>query len=240
MKDSLAKELFFVEKSNNFNTGYSTKIGGVNEKWGFNLGYNTNEKSHEIDLNRERYKELLGKGLNFSFANQIHSSKVLEVSKSGTYDDVDGFVTREKGLVLNILTADCLAVIACDKEKEIIGAFHAGWRGTAEKISVNGINMMLEMGADKKNISVYINPGIKVKSYKVGEELLKYFPEDSFVRNGKDLFFDLEKENIRQLKELGIKKIKSSPYCTFCDEKLYSYRRDGVRAGRFASFIYLI
>lgn len=237
MKMNLNQGIVYFNDSQDFKVGFTTKTGGINSAWGFNLGLNTEEPSFEIQKNRELYRQLLGNEYEYAFANQVHSSNILLVNRGGIYDGVDGFVTKEKKLVINILTADCLGIAAVDVENGVIGAFHAGWKGSAEKIVQKGVEKMLSLGAKTGNIQVFIAPGIKAPDYEVGEDLKNYFPEKVFEIHDGKICLNLESENIRQLNEMGINKVTSAPFSTFQEENLFSFRRDAKNAGRFATFI---
>jgi YfiH family protein len=231
--------VYFVEDSDTVKMGFTTAIGGVNPLWGFNLGENTAEPIDEVKRNREKYRDILGRTLEYAFADQVHGSDVAIVEEGGKIPNIDGMVTSRRNLVLNIQTADCMGIMAHDNQNGVIGAFHAGWRGTAGRIAPKGIEKMLEMGADLKHLFVYFNPAIKVQDYEVGEELLDFFPESSFERKEGKLFFNLEKENMRQLEQIGVRHIRSNFHSTYSEKNLFSYRRDGDNAGRFLNFIYL-
>lgn len=237
--NNLSQSVCFFENKGPFWAGFTTKVGGVNPDWGFNLGLNTKEPSHEVLSNRESFFKILGSDLKYAFANQIHSNDVLIIEKEGTYDGIDGFVTKKKGLVLNIQTADCLGILAVDVKNQVAGAFHAGWKGSAGRIVQAGIRKMLSIGAEIKEIQVFIAPGIKSRNYEVGIDLRNYFPENSFETNHGKLCLNLDRENIRQLEEIGISKIQVTPYSTFEEPNLFSYRKDAEQAGRFVSFIVL-
>jgi copper oxidase (laccase) domain-containing protein len=43
----------------------------------------------------------------------------------------------------------------------------------------------------------------------------------------------------RRLRAAGVERIHGGGFDTFTDSRLYSYRRDGARSGRFASLIWL-
>ena len=55
----------------------------------------------------------------------------------------DGLITATAGLVLAIQTADCLPVILVDAKRQAIGVFHAGWRGTVQRIVEKGVGEMV-------------------------------------------------------------------------------------------------
>jgi polyphenol oxidase len=88
----------------------------------------------------------------------------------------DGLVTDLPRLALGILTADCFPVLLVDTKKKIVGAFHAGWRGTVKRIVEKGVGIMrLEFGSRPEDIHAAIGPGIQKCSFEVGEEV-----EDAF------------------------------------------------------------
>lgn len=223
-----------------FKAGYTLRSGGVNAQWGLNLGFNTAEDIREVNANRRIYEATLGTGLGFVYGNQIHSDRVLIVNEPGIYSEVDGFVTREKNLVLNILTADCLGILAYDPVHEVIGAFHAGWKGTRSRILSQGLRLMEELGARSGDIHVMFNPCIKAQSYEVGAEFQNYFAREEFFQARENrLYFDLVKANAFQLEFGQFEKLLEDDKDTHETDSLYSYRRDGSKAGRFSNFIYI-
>src|SRR3546814_16408860 len=65
-------------------------------------------------------------------AYQVHSPDVVEVRRPWGREDApkaDAMVTRERGLALGILTADCVPVLFAEAEAGVVGAAHAGWKG---------------------------------------------------------------------------------------------------------------
>ena len=63
----------------------------------------------------------------------------------------DGVITAEPGLLLAIQTADCIPVLVADRKRRVVGAFHAGWRGTVKRIVELGVGKMrLEFGSRPK------------------------------------------------------------------------------------------
>ena len=55
-------------------------------------------------------------------------------SREGDEPVADACVTAEPGVVLAILTADCLPVVFAAEDGSEIGAAHAGWRGLAQGV----------------------------------------------------------------------------------------------------------
>ncbi|MDD5832328.1 MAG: peptidoglycan editing factor PgeF [Clostridiales bacterium] len=153
----------------------------------------------------------------------------------------DGAVTDTPGLLLTVITADCVPVLLSDPVKRAVGAVHSGWRGTSEKITENAVKLMHERyGSDPADIIVYIGPHICKSCYEVGEDVREcfsgHFSDQSLKRyfkperEGKYLL-DLESAVRDTLESAGIKKenIRSSGMCTFESKELYSWRRDHLQ-----------
>ena len=81
----------------------------------------------------------------------------------------DGIITTQPGLALSILTADCLPLLLTDADATVIGACHAGWRGTVAGIVASTVAAMQDAGAGE--ITAMIGPTIRQPSYQVGEDL---------------------------------------------------------------------
>jgi len=141
------------------------------------------------------------------------------------------------------LTADCVPILIFDHKKEIVGAVHAGWRGTKEEIAKKSIEKMLkEFNSNPKDILVGIAPSIRGCCYEVDFNVAKYFLDYknsiSNLKNGKYML-DLAKVNIAQLKEVGVleKNIEDSYICTCCEYNNYFSYRKTACSGRFLSAI---
>jgi hypothetical protein len=161
--------------------GFYTRLGGVSKGIysGLNLGLGSNDEKTNIHQNRA----LLTKDLQCGDAQlltlyQIHSPDVLSVSSPWSVDNLpkaDAMVTNKKGLMLGILTADCVPVLFADIEAGVIGASHAGWKGALGGILPNTINAMCQLGAKVENIKAVVGPAIAGKSYEVGGEVREAF-----------------------------------------------------------------
>lgn len=88
----------------------------------------------------------------------------------------DGLITATAGLVLAIQTADCLPVILVDAKRKAVGVFHAGWRGTVQRIVEKGVGEMVRcFGSRPRDLKAAIGPGICGCCYEVGEEVRTKF-----------------------------------------------------------------
>jgi YfiH family protein len=103
----------------------------------------------------------------------------------------DGLITNLAGTAIAILTADCLPVLLVDKRNKVVGAFHAGWRGTVQRIVEKGAGVMrAEFGSRPEDLLAAIGPGIQQCCYAVGEELRQEF--ESQFASGADLFHEVK------------------------------------------------
>jgi len=88
----------------------------------------------------------------------------------------DGLMTDEPGLLVGVKTADCIPILVADRKRRAVAAFHAGWRGTVERIVESGIGRMrLQFGSRPEDLIAAIGPGIGPCCYAVGEEVLSSF-----------------------------------------------------------------
>lgn len=179
------------------------------------------------------------------FAGQVHGNTVRDeniaaIENAGDaicrLPECDGLVTATPGDWLVIRTADCLPIALSDPINGVIGALHAGWRGTYGRIMTAGIQSMVNRGARVENLHVWIGPCISAAAYEVSEDLatqfMKEFPSfDGFVK-GRNL--DLALLNRFLAEEAGVpgSQIKQSLLCTWQEtDLLHSHRRQGKNRG---------
>jgi YfiH family protein len=102
----------------------------------------------------------------------------------------DGMITNTAGVLLGVKVADCFPVIVADRKKKAVGVFHAGWRGTVQRIVEKGVGEMeRQLGCDPRNLVAVIGPGIGACCYEIGEEVESEF-ESQFAYS-KELFEDV-------------------------------------------------
>ncbi|HEX3353886.1 MAG TPA: peptidoglycan editing factor PgeF [Terriglobales bacterium] len=183
--------------------GFSTRIGGFSKVYGgrtLNLGFTTQDSRPAVEKNRGRFLQLLGaasKGRAWPLVTvrQIHSDLIHcvgSVPKSPLAGD--GLITQTPGILLAILTADCLPVILVDSKRRAIGVFHAGWRGTAKRIVEKGVGEMQRcFGTSPGDIKAAIGPGVHACCYNVGPEVRTQF--ESQFEYGSKLFQEVEESD---------------------------------------------
>ncbi len=169
--------------------GFSTRTGGVTAEYGgaqLNLGYTPQDSRANVDRNRQLFLRALGaatRNKTWPLVNlsQIHSGIIHRVTRASLRDNHgflhvphsgDGLITDLPGVVIAVKVADCLPVMAIDRRRRAIGVFHAGWRGTTQRIVQKGIGeMRRHFGSDPRDILAVIGPGIGKCCYEIGEEV---------------------------------------------------------------------
>lgn len=190
----------------------------------------------EIQVSFQRVKkDLTPEDLpNLVMARQVHGDKIVYAT-SPEYDlEVDGMITDQANLPLAIRTADCLPGLFYNKTARVIGAVHAGWRGTQREVLKKAIKLVQDkFHAPIADFYFYFGPAGRVccydlKKYSNHMDKFKYFSKEIIEREGKK-FLDFVGANKRQLKELGIKEeqIEDSGICTIHNREYPSHRREG-------------
>jgi hypothetical protein len=86
----------------------------------------------------------------------------------------DALITNQPGVLLAVQVADCLPILLADTRKRVVAAVHAGWRGTAKRITQKTVGrMQQEFGCDPKTTVAALGPGIHACCYQVGPEVVE-------------------------------------------------------------------
>ena len=162
--------------------GFSTRLGGVSEgKFAsLNLSMNRGDDPAKVAENYRRFCAAIGadvKGV--VCASQVHGDTVRSVTTADlgiALDEpepwqADGLVTDIPGVVLTVFTADCLPILLYDPVRRVVGAVHAGWRGTALGIAAKAVERMVDCyGCDRLDILAAIGPGISKCCFETHED----------------------------------------------------------------------
>lgn len=164
---------------------FSTRTGGASTCYGgktLNLGFTKDDTRDNVEKNRTKFLVTLGAGKDRKLwplvaLRQIHSDLIHVVrSPQPGHLAGDGLITNVPGIVLGIMTADCFPVLLVDTKNKAIGAFHAGWHGTVQRIAEKGIGVMRhEFGTRPQDVIAAIGPGIQQCCYEVGEKVKEDF-----------------------------------------------------------------
>jgi YfiH family protein len=243
-----------------FTNAFSTRLGGVSAlpKEALNLTSFKGDTAENVAENRRRFLNAIGaEGAVVVTARQTHSTdrcviKSIEQAR-GFRDECDAMITRLPGLLLGIQTADCLPILIADTESGVMTAIHAGWRGTAGRITERTVaDLMLQHGLNTRNAIAALGPSACARCYEVGEDVIERFKSE--FRYWRDLLVDFRDDgkahldvraaNRQQLLFCGFSEdsIFVSDYCTIHQNELFfSHRCEGrasaTGAGRLLSVI---
>ena|ERR1700722_4411986 len=146
--------------------------------------------------------------------------------------EADGHVLAAPGLAAMVLTADCIPVVL--GAQGAVAALHAGWRGLVAGVLEEGLRALREVGGRGDAVAV-VGPCAGACCYEVGEEVHAAFA--GAHRDGR--LIDLRAIAHERLLEAGVAQVLDLEACTICDERFFSHRREGSRAGRQAGLAWI-
>jgi polyphenol oxidase len=144
----------------------------------------------------------------------------------------DGHAVGAPGIAAMVLVADCLPVLLA--ARGAVAALHAGWRGLATGVLEEGVRALRDVGGQGEVVAV-IGPCASVCCYEAGEEVHAAFGDAH--RQGRRI--DLRAIACDRLLAAGVEEVRELEGCTICDERFFSYRREGMRAGRQVGLAWL-
>lgn len=228
-----------------------TRRGGVSTgaAAGLQCGFGADDDVDSICENRRLAAEAVLPGAALVSVHQVHSPDVVVVEEPWGVDErprADALVTRRRGILLGIVTADCAPVLLADSAAGVAGAAHAGWRGAHGGVLENTVEAMVSLGADRARIAAAIGPCIAQPSYEVDEGFRARFDEDDarFFAPGRPGHwqFDLPGYVAKRLQSAGIAAVDTLGHDTYADaDRFYSYRRathrEEANYGRLISLV---
>jgi YfiH family protein len=154
--------------------------------------------------------------------------------------DVDGLVTRQRGVPLLALSADCPLIVLHDARAGALGLAHSGWRGTLAKMPTELVGALVEhCGASASRCVAVVSPCAGADAYEIREDVQARVAEatsrpERYVKCQADrMTLDLPGLIRDQLAAAGVAPdaIHLSDRCTISDDRFFSYRRDGANQG---------
>jgi YfiH family protein len=161
-----------------------------------------------------------------------HGPFECEDSASQPAFEADGHAIAAPGLAAMVLTADCIPVAL--GAQGVVAALHAGWRGLADGVLEEGVRAVRELGGSGELVAV-VGPCAGACCYEVGEEVHAAFADAH--RDGR--LIDLRAIAHERLQAAGVAEVLDANACTICDERFFSHRREGTRAGRQAGLAWI-
>ncbi|EQB02207.1 peptidoglycan editing factor PgeF [Sphingobium indicum] len=236
--------------------GFAGRRGGVSTgvHAGLNVGLGSEDERDAVLRNRDLARDALLPGATLVTVHQVHSPDAVTVTApiaAGERPAADAMVTNRSGLILGILTADCVPVLFADASAGVIGAAHAGWKGALGGVTDRTIGAMEALGAARDRIACAIGPCIGRSSYEVTLDFAERFAaadaeNDRFFSAGREghCQFDIAAYVAARLAGAGIGQIELLDEDTYSQpDRFYSYRRSCHRGeadyGRQISMIAL-
>jgi YfiH family protein len=146
--------------------------------------------------------------------------------------EADGHAIAAPGLAAMVLTADCIPVAL--GARGAVATVHAGWRGLLNGVLEEGVRALRDVGGEGKIVAL-VGPCAGVCCYEVGEEVHRAF--GGIHRDG--LLIDLRAIARERLLAADVAEVRHAEACTICDERFFSYRREGAHAGRQAGIAWI-
>lgn len=238
---------------------FTTRLGGVckGQFSTMNLSFTRGDEEACVAENYRRIAAVLGCAPEDMVAShQTHTTNIRKVTcrdrgkgitVSRDYENIDGLMTDDPGIVLVTYFADCVPLFFLDPVHRAVGLAHSGWRGTAAKMGACMVNAMGESyGSRPEDLYAAIGPSICVNCYEVSEDVAGQFEAFAgVVRKGRQsgkYQLDLWEANRQILLGAGVRedRISVTDICTCCNsEYLFSHRASLGRRGNLAAFLAL-
>lgn len=238
----------------------TTRKGGVSQPPfnALNLATHVDDAPEDVATNRKLLAAAVG-GMPL-WLEQVHGTEVFDAD-THTFDAqevqgpvavADAAVTSRPGVVLAVLTADCLPVVIADDQGRAVGVAHAGWRGLAAGVLENTLQALRARLPAEAVFRAWIGPAISQGVFEVGADVHQAFcdsnPENrayfvAKVPSGADApqkwLADLPGIARQRLIRAGVSHVECSGWCTLRNPELfYSFRSKAV-TGRMATLVWI-
>jgi polyphenol oxidase len=236
---------------------FCTRRGGVSTGpySSLNLGFLAGDRLEDVRRNRALVEEAFripdGRLI---LMRQVHGDRIRVLDEKMPlpegFPECDGLITDRPGVALGVRTADCVPIFFIDRASRIIGAAHAGWRGTALGIAARMVETLAARFSSRpEDLLVSIGPAIGPCCYQVDAPVFEAFSarpgKEQFLHSCKESgrwMLDLALANRLQVHEAGVpwENILSAGLCTACRQDLFfSHRAGGGCAGRQINLLML-
>uniref|UniRef100_A0A3P9J398 Purine nucleoside phosphorylase LACC1 n=1 Tax=Oryzias latipes TaxID=8090 RepID=A0A3P9J398_ORYLA len=183
-----------------------------------------------------------------------HASDVWVLGKAEP-ESYDALVTDQRGVVLAAPGADCMPILFSDPVKKVIGAAHAGWKGTLMGVAMATVNaMVMEFGSRASDIRVAVGPSVGVCCFTLDREQALEFrqihtdcvPDPKSAKPHVDIRLAnrvlLQKGGVlpERIHDNLVMEQPSVTPCTSCHpEDFFSHVRDGLNFGTQVGFLWI-
>jgi YfiH family protein len=236
---------------------FGTRLGGVSrdDYKSLNMSFLEGDEEFRVLQNWDKFASAFEIPMeNFLVLNQVHGDNIFVIQPHGDYFssrealNYDAIVTNRMNLAICIKTADCVPVFLVDRIKKIIGAVHAGWRGSSLGISAKVVRLMQNTyGSRPADILAAIGPSIGPCCYEIDAATADFFRRQkdaglflSPAKRKNRWMLDIVEVNRLQLLNCGISEanIEATRICTVCRQDMFfSHRGSGGITGRQINFM---
>ena len=230
-----------LKKFKNIKHGFFDRNGGQSSGIykSLNCGFGSSDKKKNISKNIKIICKKIGcSKKKLVLLYQVHSNKFIFINNNHNFKKKiksDASITNIKNVALGILTADCVPILIYDKNKKIVSAIHAGWKGAYKGIIKNVVKFLFNKGCDPKDIIAVIGPCISKKNYEVKKDFItRFIKKDKnnkkfFTKRNKKTYFSLNSYIKYQLENLYIKNIEIINKDTFDPKNNFFSARRSIR-----------
>ena len=235
---------------------FTTRLGGVSRGVyaSLNLGVNVGDDLSDVKDNYDRICRALNITSDTLISmRQVHGAHVQVVTHENCDNifsygscEADGLITKEPNVALVAFAADCVPILLHNPVRNIIGAIHSGWRGTANDIVGIAVRKMSdEFDCAPADTRAVIGPSISKCCYDTDSDVadalinrLADAAENCITAHETKFMIDLKEANHLLLRRAGVCDIVVSDECTSCrSDKYWSHRRTSGRRGSQAAII---
>ncbi|KAL7385736.1 hypothetical protein ABVT39_027426 [Epinephelus coioides] len=243
-----------------FGHGFSTRRGGVSyipTLSSLNLFSSSRRRDPGAVVQENKRRLALHAGFNPQLLRHIkvnHASDVFVLGRAEP-ESYDAMVTNQTGVVITAPGADCMPILFADPVSKVIGAAHAGWRGTLMGVAMATVEAMVkEFGSRVGDIVVAVGPSVGVCCYTMERQQALDFhrihpdcvPDPESARPHVNIRlanrFLLERGGIlpEHIHDDTVTERPCVTPCTSCHpEDFFSHVRDGLNFGTQMGFLWI-
>ena len=208
-----------------------------------NLAGHVGDAAVNVEANRRLLRSAAHLPSEPMWLEQVHGTDIVSHDGRSDVPRADAAMTRGRGRVCAVMTADCLPVVLADRDGSRVAVAHAGWRGLAQGVIEATVRALHCPPAD---LIAWLGPAIGQQAFEVGAEVRDAFVARSaqlagcFAENERGRFqADLYGLATAVLAEAGVPAVHGGGWCTASDpQRFFSFRRDGT-TGRMATLAWL-
>ncbi|KAM4730979.1 purine nucleoside phosphorylase LACC1 [Anableps anableps] len=243
-----------------FGHGFSTRSGGVScipTLSSLNLFSSSKRRDPRAVVAENRRRLAVHAGFHpipLRLVKVNHASDVWVLGKPEP-ESYDSMVTNQCGVVLVAPGADCMPILFADPVKKVIGAAHAGWRGTIMGVATATVDAMVtNFGCRHSDIVVAVGPSVGVCCFTLDKEQAADFitlhPDCVPDPESAKPHVDIRLANRVLLQQRGVlpehihdnmeMARPSVTPCTSCNpDDFFSHVRDGLNFGTQVGFLWI-